>query len=84
MTTKYLAIKGYDIQQVRFKQDVITMDIICNYIEDYGTDFIGIFDTFNEAKYHLLADYILFGDDNLGNLKDVEHLERCLQLDTEV
>lgn len=80
MNTYYLAIKGYEPIQVTFKTNLTQSTIDC-YIQQYGLDFIGIYETYQDAKQALQVDYYLFGDDRFNQIDTINHLERCYQLE---
>lgn len=80
MNTYYLAIKGCEPIQVQFKSNLTQSTIDC-YIQQYGLDFIGIYETYQDAKQALQVDYYLFGDDRFISIDTINHLERCYQLE---
>lgn len=80
MKTYYLAIKGREPIQVQFKTNLTQSKIDC-YIQQYGLDFIGIYETYQDAKQALQVDYYLFGDDRFNQIDTINHLERCYQLE---
>lgn len=80
MNTYYLAIKGCEPIQVQFKSNLTQSTIDC-YIQQYGLDFIGIYETYQDAKQALQVDYYLFGDDRFNSIDTINHLERCYQLE---
>jgi len=80
MTTKYLAIKGCEPIQVQFKTN-ITKAILDCYINQYGLDFIGIYETYQDAKKAVQVDYYLFGNDTFNQIDTIYFLERCYNLE---
>lgn len=79
MGTYYLAIKGCEPIQVQFKTN-ITESILDCYINQYGLDFIGLYETYQECKQALQVDYYLFGDDKFNLIDTINFLERCYKL----
>lgn len=80
MNKYYLAIKGCEPQQLQFKTN-LTQSTIDSYIQQYGLDFIGIYETYQDAKQALQVDYYLFGNDRFNQIDTINHLERCYQLE---
>lgn len=80
MNTYYLAIKGCEPIQVHFKTNLTQSAIDC-YIQQYGLDFIGLYETYQDAKQAIQVDYYLFGNDRFNSIDTINHLERCYQLE---
>lgn len=83
MTTRYLAIKKRNPIQVKFK-DKITTEYINSQIDIYGTDFIGIYETYQDAVRAIQVDYYLFGNEPFNQIDTIHFLERCYNLNMEV
>jgi hypothetical protein len=79
MNTYYLAIKGYEPIQVTLKTN-LTQSTIDSYIQIYGLDFIGFYETYQDAKQALRVDYYLFGNDRFNKIDIINHLERCYNI----
>lgn len=80
MNTYYLAIKGCTPIQVTFKTNLTQSTIDC-YSKQYGLDYIGIYETYQDAIKALQVDYYLFGNDRFNQIDTINHLERCYQLE---
>lgn len=80
MNIYYLAIKGYEPIQVQFKTN-LTQSVIDYYIQQYGLDFIGLYETYQDCKQAIQVDYYLFGNDRFNSIDTINHLERCYQLE---
>lgn len=80
MNTYYLAIKGCEPIQTQFKIN-LTQSTIDSYIQTYGLDFIGFYETYKDCKQALQVDYYLFGNDRFNPIDTINHLERCYQLE---
>lgn len=79
MNTYYLAIKGCEPIQVQFKTN-LTQSKIDYYVQQYGLDFIGIYETYKDCKHALQVDYYLFGNDRFNKIDIINHLERCYNI----
>ena len=82
MNTYYLAIKGCQPIQVQFKTNLTQSTIDC-YIQQYGLDFIGIYNNILECKQSIELDEYLFHDfyRHQDHIDTINHLERCYQLE---
>lgn len=82
MNTYYLSIKGCEPIQVQFKSNLTQSTIDC-YIQQYGLDFIGIYETYQGAKQAIELDSYLFHDfyRHQDIIDNINHLERCYQLE---
>lgn len=82
MKTKYLTLRGCNPIKVDFKDGVNMVFVILNYIDFYGSDFLGLMDTQEEALEILAEDYVEFGDVHVTNdIDTVLFLENCLELE---
>lgn len=81
----YVAIKGNNPIQVQFKNG-LTQQILDTYIQVYGLSFIGIYETYQDAKKAIEVDYFLFGNDKFNKVDTINFLEKCLalKLDTNI
>lgn len=88
MITRFVAVRGQFPIKVDFKTN-ITQSVLDCYIHEYGLDFIGLYETFEEALSDTIINEMFI--DSL-NLDDVEHqpstdditicfLENCLALE---
>lgn len=80
MNIYYLAVKGCEPIQVQFKTN-LTQSVIDCYIRQYGLDFIGLYETYQDCKQAIQIDYYLFGNDRFNSIDTINHLERCYQLE---
>lgn len=80
MNKYYLAIKGCEPIQVQFKTN-LTDSLRDVYSKQYGVDFIGLYETYQDCKQAIQVDYYLFGNDRFNQIDTINHLERCYQLE---
>lgn len=80
MTTRYIAVKKRNPIQVKLKSN-ITASFIDSQINLYGTDFIGIYETYADAVKAIQVDYYLFGNDVFNQVDTIHFLERCYNLE---
>ena len=69
MVTRYVAIRGQFPIRVDFKTNV-TQSVLGCYIHEYGLDFIGLYETFEQALNDIMINEMFI--DSL-NLDDLEH-----------
>ena len=80
MITYYIAIRGCEPIPVIFKTNLTQSKIDC-YVQQYGLDFIGIYNNILECKQAIELDWYLFNDFNQDIIDNINHLERCYQLE---
>lgn len=82
MNKYYLAIRGCKPIPVIFKTNLTQSKIDC-YIQQYGLDFIGIYNNILECKQAIeLDEYLFHSFYRQQDLVDtINHLERCYQLE---
>lgn len=80
MNTYYLAIRGCEPIPVIFKTNLTQSKIDC-YVQQYGLDFIGIYNNILECKQAIELDWYLFNDFNQDIIDTINYLERCYQLE---
>ena len=80
MNKYYLAIRGCEPIPVIFKTNLTQSKIDC-YIQQYGLDFIGIYNNILECEQAIELDWYLFNDFNQNIIDTINHLERCYQLE---
>lgn len=80
MNKYYLAIKGCEPIPVIFKTNLTQSKIDC-YIQQYGLDFIGIYNNILECKQAIELNEYLFSDLNQDLIDNINHLERCYKLE---
>lgn len=82
MRTFYLTLRSFIKPiEVQFKGNPNQIELIADYLEIYGSDFIALASSYDEAIELQKADYELFGDTQpSANLNDIIHLENCLSL----
>lgn len=82
MNKYYLAIRGCEPIPVIFKTNLTQSKIDC-YIQQYGLDFIGIYNNILECKQAIELDSYLFDDfyRHQDIIDNINHLERCYQLE---
>lgn len=82
MNKYYLAIRGCEPIPVIFKTNLTQSKIDC-YIQQYGLDFIGIYNNELECEQAIELDSYLFDDfyRHQDRIDTINHLERCYQLE---
>lgn len=80
MNKYYLAIRGCEPIPVIFKTNLTQSKIDC-YIQQYGLDFIGLYEDYDSAKASLLINEYYFEDFKQDLVDTINHLERCYQLE---
>ena len=82
MKTRYLTLKYVEPIKVEFKDGVNLLNIIADYLDCYGDYFLGLMDTYEEAKQEQELHYVTFGDVELcEDLSTIMYLEDCLALE---
>lgn len=76
----YLAIKHYEVIPKLRDKNISADTLLNNWIEEYGLDFLGYFNTAQEALEYYITDSILFGEFGRQDNVTISHLEKCLQL----
>lgn len=82
MNKYYVAIRGCEPIPVVFKTNLTQSKIDC-YIQQYGLDFIGIYNNRLECEQAIELDEYLFHDfyRHQDRIDTINHLERCYQLE---
>lgn len=80
MNKYYLAIRGCEPIEVKFKTNLTQSKIDC-YIQQYGLDFIGIYNNILDCKKAIELDWYLFNDFNQDIIDNINYLERCYKLE---
>lgn len=80
MNKYYLAIRGCEPIPIIFKTNLTQSKIDC-YVQQYGLDFIGIYNNILECRQAIELDWYLFNDFNQDIIDTINHLERCYQLE---
>lgn len=82
MNRYYIAIRGCEPIPVIFKTNLTQSKIDC-YIQQYGLDFIGIYNNILECKQAIELNNYLFNDPYFTQdlIDTINHLERCYQLE---
>lgn len=80
MNKYYLAIRGCEPIEVKFKTNLTQSTIDC-YIQAYGLDFIGLYESYMEAIDSLLIDEEFFNSLTSDIVDTINHLERCYKLE---
>lgn len=82
MITRYLTLKYIEPIEVKIKDDASLFNMLQVYIEQYDECFIGLMDTYEDAKQEQELHYIMFGDVELcQDLTTICYLEDCLKLE---
>lgn len=80
MITRYLAVTGRLPIEIKFKSNITQSTLDC-YINQYGLDFIGLFETYEQALDNLFINETCFQNLSIEFVDTIAHLERCLQLE---
>ena len=76
----YLAIKYYGVIPKLRDKNISADTLLNDWIEEYGLDFLGYFNTAQEALEYYITDRIIFGEFGIRDDVTISHLEKCLQL----
>lgn len=80
MNTYYLAIRGCQPIPVQFKTNITQSTLDC-YINQYGLDFIGLYEDYETAKDDIELDELFFNSISIDLIDTINHLERCYKLE---
>ena len=76
----YLAIQYYGvIPKIRDNKTPFET-LLDNWIEEYGLDFIGVFENQQKATSAYEFNQMIFGKDGLKDEIQINYLEKCLSL----
>lgn len=78
---RYAAVIGRNPLTVFINDKKDYNRILCNFIDTYGLDFIGIYNSKQEAKEQLALNDKLFDNCLSLDFDKIDYLERCLKLE---
>lgn len=76
----YLAIQYYGVIPKIRDTKIPFETLLDSWIEEYGLDFIGVFEDEQEATSAYNFNQIIFGQDGCKDEVQINYLEKCLSL----
>lgn len=77
----YLAIQHYGIVPKVRSSNIPFKQLLDNWIEEYGLDFIEASTSKQEATDMYMFNYEVFGENGFKDEEKIEFFEKCLQLE---